>query len=165
MWQSLDHENFFPGSGVLFATVTVRLTASSFGLPSPVFGLQGDWSERIEALSDAEVQAELMDVLHAMYPDMDDMPEPTSILFHRWYNDPLTRGSYSNWPASFFQEHHDNLRATVDERLWFTGEHCSQKYFVRGSLLCPDATLAKPCWVGFPAWRLVRRTRRWSRTR
>ena len=71
-----------------------------------------------------------MDVLHTMYPDMTDMPEPTSILFHRWYNDPLARGSYSNWPASFFQEHHDNLRATLADRLWFTGEHCSQKYFV-----------------------------------
>jgi len=111
VWQSLDHENFFPGSGVLFATVT------------------GDWSERIEALTDAEVQAELMDVLHTMYPEMTEIPEPTSILFHRWYNDPLARGSYSNWPASFFQEHHANLRATVDERVWFTGEHCSQKYF------------------------------------
>jgi len=111
VWQSLDHENYFPGSGVLFATVT------------------GDWSERIESMTDAEVQAELMDVLHTMYPNITDIPEPTSILFHRWYNDPLARGSYSNWPASFFQEHHDNLRATVDERLWFTGEHCSQKYF------------------------------------
>ena len=77
-----------------------------------------------------------MDVLHTMYPEMTDMPEPTSILFHRWYNDPLTRGSYSNWPASFFQEHHANLRATVDERVWFTGEHCSQKYFVRVSFFC-----------------------------
>ena len=26
VWQSLDHDNFFPGSGVLFATVTVRLS-------------------------------------------------------------------------------------------------------------------------------------------
>ena len=97
-------------------------------------GHQGDWSERIETMTDAEVQAELMDVLHTMYPNMTEIPEPTSILFHRWYNDPLARGSYSNWPASFFQEHHDNLRATVDERVWFTGEHCSQKYFVRASL-------------------------------
>jgi polyamine oxidase len=71
-----------------------------------------------------------MDVLHTMYPDMDHIPQPTSILFYKWYNDPLTRGSYSNWPASFFQEHHVNLRATVSDRLWFTGEHCSQKYFV-----------------------------------
>ena len=81
-----------------------------------------------------------MDVLHTMYPDMADMPEPTSILVHRWYNDPLTRGSYSNWPAGFFQEHHDNLRATVDDRLWFTGVHCSRKYFVRASFFFARAS-------------------------
>jgi polyamine oxidase len=23
VWQSLDHENFFPGSGIIFVTVTV----------------------------------------------------------------------------------------------------------------------------------------------
>jgi hypothetical protein len=109
-----------------------------------------------------------MDVLHTMYPDMKDMPEPTSILFHRWYNDPLARGSYSNWPASFFQEHHDNLRATVSDRLWFTGEHCSQKYFVRAFFFC---LLMAPSLIllfldlGFLAWRLVRRARRRSRTR
>ena len=87
-----------------------------------------------------------MDVLHTMYPEMTDMPEPTSILFHRWYNDPLARGSYSNWPASFFQEHHDNLRATVDERLWFTGEHCSQKYFVSAFLFLFTVDLADRVW-------------------
>lgn len=114
-------------------------------------------------MTDHEVQAELMDVLHTMYPNMTDMPEPTSILFHRWYNDPLTRGSYSNWPASFFQEHHDNLRATLGDRLWFTGEHCSQKYFVRAffsSFFAYCAPLAKSLLVfhlclGFLAWRLV----------
>lgn len=132
IWQSLDHENFFPGSGIIFVTVTVRLF-SKFLVVVFYNCSQGDWSERIEALSDEEVQEELMDVLRTMYPNMTDMPEPTSILFPRWYNDPLTHGSYSNWPASFFQEHHDNLRATVSDRLWFTGEHCSQKYFVRVS--------------------------------
>ena len=28
VWQSLDHENFFPGSGIVFVTVTVRLAVS-----------------------------------------------------------------------------------------------------------------------------------------
>lgn len=65
-----------------------------------------------------------------MYPNI-TIPEPEAFLFYRWSSDPLYRGSYSNWPASFFQEHHDNLRATVDDRLWFSGEHCSQKYYVR----------------------------------
>lgn len=115
---------------MLFATVTARAFSLRALAYSYVAITQGDWSERIESMSDVEVQAELMDVLHAMYPDMTRIPEPTSISFHRWRKDPLFRGSYSNWPASFFQEHHDNLRATVRDRIWFTGEHCSQKYFV-----------------------------------
>ena len=92
-------------------------------------------------MNNTEVQAELMDVLYTMYPGVVDMPEPTSIHFHRWHNDPLTRGSYSNWPASFFWEHHANVRATVDERLWFTGEHCSEKYFVCASFLFTPLSL------------------------
>ena len=28
VWQSLDHPNFFPGSGIVFVTVTVGLTHS-----------------------------------------------------------------------------------------------------------------------------------------
>ncbi|KAI0351674.1 amine oxidase [Trametes cingulata] len=110
VWQSLDHENFFPGSGIIFVTVT------------------GDYSQRIEALSDAQVQEEVMGVLHTMFPNV-TIPEPLAFHFPRWHSDPLFRGSYSNWPASFFSEHHENLRANVGERLWFAGEATSQKYF------------------------------------
>ena len=90
--------------------------------------MQGDQSVRIEALSDAEVQAEVMEVIRAMFPNV-TIPEPTAFYFPRWHNDPLFRGSYSNWPSSFFSGHHQNLRATVDQRLWFAGEATSQKYF------------------------------------
>ncbi|KAK0463120.1 uncharacterized protein EV420DRAFT_1618926 [Desarmillaria tabescens] len=109
VWQSLDHPNFFPGSGLIFATVT------------------GDWSLRVEALSDQQVQDEVLDVLQKMYPNI-TIPEPTEFLFPRWNSDPLYRGSYSNWPPSFFSQHHDNLRSNVD-RLYFAGEATSQKYF------------------------------------
>ena len=34
VWQSLDHENFFPGSGIIFATVTVRLSSSRLSISS-----------------------------------------------------------------------------------------------------------------------------------
>ncbi|KAI0668914.1 amine oxidase [Trametes maxima] len=110
VWQSLDHENFFPGSGIIFVTVT------------------GDYSERIEALSDAQVQDEVVGVLRTMFPNA-TVPEPIAFHFMRWHSDPLFRGSYSNWPASFFSDHHDNLRANVGPRLWFAGEATSQKYF------------------------------------
>ncbi|SJL08438.1 related to polyamine oxidase precursor [Armillaria ostoyae] len=109
VWQSLDHPNFFPGSGLIFATVT------------------GDWSLRVEALSDKQVQDEAMDVLRKMYPNV-TIPEPTEFLFPRWNSDPLYRGSYSNWPPSFFSQHHNNLRSNID-RLYFAGEATSQKYF------------------------------------
>ncbi|KAJ2993275.1 hypothetical protein NUW54_g7751 [Trametes sanguinea] len=110
VWQSLDHESFFPGCGILFVTVT------------------GEFSRRIESMTDAAVQAEILAVLQAMFPDV-AIPDPVDFYFQRWYNDPLFRGSYSNWPANFLSEHQVNLRANVNERLWFAGEATSKKHF------------------------------------
>ena len=33
IWQSFDHPNYFPGSGILFVTVTVRSTSLKMRLP------------------------------------------------------------------------------------------------------------------------------------
>ncbi|KZT05264.1 amine oxidase [Laetiporus sulphureus 93-53] len=110
VWQNMNLTAFFPGSGVIFVTVT------------------GEYSVRIEALSDDEVKAEVLQVLQTMYPNA-TIPEPTAFYFPRWHTNPLFRGSYSNWPPSFTSGHHTNLRATVDERLWFAGEATSIKYF------------------------------------
>lgn len=110
VWQSLDHEKFLPGSGLFFVTVT------------------GDWSVAIESLTDAEVQKDVMPVVHAMFPNV-TVPDPIDFYFQRWHSDPLYRGSYSNWPPSFFNKHHENLRATVLERLWFAGEATSKQFF------------------------------------
>ncbi|KAJ7262748.1 hypothetical protein B0H12DRAFT_1104283 [Mycena haematopus] len=110
VWQGLDLENFIPGSGIVFATVT------------------GDYSQRIESMSDAEVQAELLSVLQKMFPDT-PIPTPTAFFFPRWFSDPLTRGSFSNWPSGFVSPHHANVRANVGKRLWFAGEGTSRKYF------------------------------------
>ena len=90
--------------------------------------VQGEFSKRIEYLPDRYVQSEVMDVLDMMFRDV-DIPEPIDFYFQRWHSDPLFRGSYSNWPAAFLSEHQGNLRANVDERLWFAGEATSRKYF------------------------------------
>ncbi|KIK97836.1 hypothetical protein PAXRUDRAFT_135456 [Paxillus rubicundulus Ve08.2h10] len=110
VWQSLDHVGFFPGSGVIFVTVT------------------GDWSLYVEQLSTKEIQAEVMEVLRAMYPNT-TIPDPVDIHVPTWASNSLYRGSYSNWGPSFVPAHSDNLRATVDDRLWFAGEATSLKYF------------------------------------
>jgi Flavin containing amine oxidoreductase len=89
--------------------------------------MQGDFSKRIEALPDEQVQEEVMSVLRSMYPNI-TIPDPLDFIFPRWHSDLLYRGSYSNWPSSFISHHHDNLRANID-RLFFAGEATSQKYF------------------------------------
>ncbi|KAH9038426.1 amine oxidase [Lactarius hengduanensis] len=109
IWQSLDIDGFLPGSGVIFATVT------------------GDFSKRIEAMTDAQVQSEVMQVLRAMFPKV-TVPEPTAFLFPRWFSDPLYRGSYSTWAPSFVPQHLMNLGAPLGN-LWFAGEATSEKYF------------------------------------
>ncbi|KAI0328841.1 amine oxidase [Cubamyces sp. BRFM 1775] len=110
VWQSLDHEAFLPDSGILFVTVT------------------GEFSRRIESMTDPAVQTEILSVLRAMFPNT-TIPDPLDFFFQRWYRDPLFRGSYSNWPANFLSEHQTNMRANVDERLWFAGEATSKKHF------------------------------------
>ncbi|KNZ71880.1 Polyamine oxidase [Termitomyces sp. J132] len=109
VWQSLDHKHFLPGSGLIFVTVT------------------GDYSKRIEALPDSQVKAEVLNVLQSMFPNI-TVPPPLDFYFPRWTSDPLYRGSYSNWPPSFVQQHHVNLRSNVD-RLYFAGEATSMKYY------------------------------------
>jgi len=79
-------------------------------------------------MGDDAVKEEVLDVLRSMYPNT-TIPEPDAFYFPRWRSDPFHRGSYSNWPSSFLKAHHTNLRATVNERLWFGGEATSLKYF------------------------------------
>jgi len=109
IWQGLDLNGFFPGSGVLFATVT------------------GDFSKRIEAMTDAQVQSEVMEVLRAMFPKV-TIPEPTAFHFPRWFSDPLYRGSYSTWAPSFVPQYLINLGAPVG-RVFFAGEATSERFF------------------------------------
>ncbi|KAI6043597.1 hypothetical protein EDC04DRAFT_3107228 [Pisolithus marmoratus] len=110
VWQNLDHPKYFPGSGVIFATVT------------------GDYSNYVEQLNTTEVQDEVMDVLRAVYPNI-TVPDPVDIHIPTWGSNALYRGSFSSWGASFVPGHSDNLRATVDGRVWFAGEATSLKHF------------------------------------
>ncbi|KAG6828033.1 hypothetical protein H0H92_009570 [Tricholoma furcatifolium] len=115
VWQSLDHENFLPGSKIVFVTVT------------------GDFSERIEALPSSQVKAEVLSVLQSMFPNI-SIPPTLDFYFPRWHSDPLFRGSYSNWPPSFVRQHHANLRVNVD-RLYFAGEATSLEYYGESTIM------------------------------
>ncbi|KZT43340.1 amine oxidase [Sistotremastrum suecicum HHB10207 ss-3] len=110
VWQSLDHIEFLPNSGILMVTVT------------------NDFSERIESMTDEEVREEVLSIMRIMFPEA-DIPAPLAFFFPRWSQDPLFRGSYSNWPVSFSTERQNALRAPVDRKVWFAGEATSRKYF------------------------------------
>ncbi|KAI7871260.1 hypothetical protein BDF14DRAFT_1993399 [Spinellus fusiger] len=112
VWQNLNAPGYLkggPSTNVLFVTVTQ------------------EESYAVEAMTDAEVQAEIMEVLRSMYGPK--IPEPTSILFPRWHSNPLFRGSYSNWPIGELSEHHANMKAPLQNRLFFAGEAMSTNYF------------------------------------
>lgn len=109
IFQSLDHEDFLPGSGILFVTVV------------------GDQSYKVEAQDDEETKKEVLDVLKKMY-GKDNVPEPTAFYYPRWSQVKWARGSYSNWPVGTRIEQHENLRANVG-RLYFAGEATSSYYF------------------------------------
>lgn len=136
VWQSLDHPGYFPGSGIIFVTVTV-----SGYRPTPTTVLilfQGDWSLYVEQLTSDQLQSEVMEVLRAMYPNI-TIPEPIDIHLSSWTSNTLYRGSYSNWGPSYVPAHSENLKATLENRLWFAGEATSVNYF-GASLACRPAT-------------------------
>ncbi|EPQ50455.1 amine oxidase [Gloeophyllum trabeum ATCC 11539] len=113
VWQSLDHPKLYPGSGILFVTVT------------------GDFARRVDAMSEKDVKREVLEVLGRMYPNV-TIPEPIAFHIPHWLSDPLFRGSYSNWPATFTRSQHAALRAKVGGKkgkVWFAGEHTSEQWF------------------------------------
>ncbi|KAI8074452.1 hypothetical protein BC940DRAFT_288293 [Gongronella butleri] len=112
LWENLNAPGFFPKgtkSNVIMVTVIQ------------------DTAYHVEALSDEKVRAELMATLHTMYGK--DIPEPTQVLFKRWHSDPLFRGTYSNWPIGELNEHHENMKAPLNNRIFFSGEAMSQRYY------------------------------------
>ncbi|CAN0864756.1 Polyamine oxidase 1 [Linum grandiflorum] len=119
LWQHLDNE--YPGSNILMVTVTA------------------DESRRVEQLSNEAIQGEAMAVLKKMFGEK--IPNPENILVPRWGSNRFYKGSYSNWPANYNQEKHDQLGAPVGA-VYFTGEHNSNKFigYVDGAYLEGIAT-------------------------
>lgn len=69
-----------------------------------------------------------MSVLSSMFSDA-VIPPPSDFYFKSWSEDPLYRGSYATWPPAFLPEHHVNLRADLDGKVWFAGEAMSKYHF------------------------------------
>lgn len=113
LWQNLNAPGFFNGStdGYIYFVTHVD-----------------DQARRLGAMTNDDVKAESMFKLREMYGD--GIPEPLDIVVPRWDQDPLFRGSYSNWPLGELDQHHSNLRQPVgDDKVFFTGEAYSKEMF------------------------------------
>ncbi|MCB0101776.1 MAG: FAD-dependent oxidoreductase [Anaerolineales bacterium] len=86
----------------------------------------GDKGVALEKLSDAEISAEAMKALRAMFGD--DIPEPVGMLVSRWSRDPYSFGAYSYIPPFASGEDHEALFEPVDGVLYFAGEATSRQY-------------------------------------
>ena len=98
----------YPGSNLLQVTVT------------------GEEAERIEQLSNAAIEEEIMGVLRNMYGP--DIPEPISILVPKWSGLSNFHGSYSDWPTAYDLNMNHQLRLP-HRRVHFAGEAMSSRYF------------------------------------
>lgn len=111
--------------------------------------------EEVEAMSDGEAYADVMQTLRTMFPDTAE--EPRDYKVTRWSQDPFSRGSYSYVAAGAFKADYDRLavpltgvegkdakvakqslrHATLypDTRLFFAGEatHKEDAYTVHGA--------------------------------
>ncbi|KAJ5393288.1 uncharacterized protein N7487_010929 [Penicillium crustosum] len=94
-FQPLDLPGVLEGSGLMIATVV------------------NDQSYRVEAQTNEETQAEVMEVLRNMYGP--DIPDPTHLWYKRWTQTPCLQA-------------HQNLRANVGN-VFFAGEATSQEFF------------------------------------
>lgn len=82
----------------------------------------------MEAMTDAEITDEAMDVLRAMYGP--GIPDPVNVIQTRWDSDPYSKGAYSYLAAGAdVDKHRNKLRNPVSNRLFFAGEATSASYY------------------------------------
>ncbi len=86
----------------------------------------GAYPAEVERRPDAEIRAEVMDILRTMFGA--NAPEPLQCLVTRWSADPYAYGAYSFTGTGVEPEDFDNLAGPVGERLYFAGEHATFAY-------------------------------------
>lgn len=85
-----------------------------------------DYGRKIESWTDAEIIADGMVALRAMFGA--DIPEPDDYIITRWGQDRFAQGSYSFMAVDTDPEMRDQLGSPVDNQLFFAGEATSRAY-------------------------------------
>lgn len=90
------------------------------GIPTLLTFAAGPLGRRMQTLPDAEVVADSVRALRALYGDV--VGEPTASWVTRWGDDAHSRGSYSHLPVGASHRDHDALAGPFNGGLHFAGE-------------------------------------------
>jgi monoamine oxidase len=104
----------------------------------------GRESERVETLSDADIQSEVIQSLEEMFGES-KIPIPAKVVITRWKANSLFNGSYSYYKVGSKPRHRTGLGKALGDRVFFAGEACHLYYpaTAHGALMSGQATAAK----------------------
>ncbi|MEL7248164.1 MAG: NAD(P)/FAD-dependent oxidoreductase [Bacteroidota bacterium] len=103
--------------------INLRKYAETNALMSFSFG---EYSKQTEQMSDAEIIADVMTNLRAIYGA--GIPEPTGFLRTRWFSNPYSFGSYSFATSGVRSSEFTKFETSLEDKLFFAGEHTSRDY-------------------------------------
>ncbi|HNI43933.1 MAG: FAD-dependent oxidoreductase [Chitinophagales bacterium] len=86
-----------------------------------------DYGRQTETMSDDQIITEIMAHLKDMYGN--NIPNPTNLLRTKWNSNENSFGSYSYTAVGTKMEHFSDLAETVNDKLFFAGEHTNEDYF------------------------------------
>lgn len=91
-----------------------------------MFFVTADVAKQLEKDSDDALVVRVMERLELAYGK--EVAEPRGVLVTRWWENPLTRGSYSHMRTGFTREERKVLARPVGDWLFFAGEACHDRY-------------------------------------
>ncbi|CAB9515787.1 Probable polyamine oxidase 4 [Seminavis robusta] len=88
----------------------------------------GHIARKLEAKSNQEIQDSVMSELKTIFAPQ-DVPEPCQCVITKWGQDEFAYGSFSFNAIGAKHLYHRILNDPVDNKVFFAGEACSEKYF------------------------------------
>jgi monoamine oxidase len=86
-----------------------------------------DYARATESMSDSQIIGDIMSHLSDMYGE--NIPYPKTMLRTRWNSNENSFGSYSYPGVGTNPQFFGNLAKSVDNKLFFAGEHTSKDFF------------------------------------
>lgn len=94
-------------------------------MPILIATIAGEDAGVVESMADQDISNAATDVLRLWYGD--EVTNPTQVIVTRWSTDKFSNGSYSYVPKFSANTDYDALATTVDDLLYFAGEHTWSK--------------------------------------